>query len=499
MRNLLCSAALALVSTISATTNANSVTEPDFRLVELVPQSIAAVYAEDDTASPEPAAGFAGQSFELAAFEGLQQKLDRNPFLGRFGVKLTVLDVTDGYATIEMTEGPQAIVDQVAAGFDIADIDLEGLPANRDRQTVVAMRKVLDSVIKQDQLAAILLVGPAAPAQRAGDTAATQETVAAPSFGDQPPEQPASAGSPAPTADSSVAGLDEKTLVMNIQRRLNELGYNAGPADGIAGRGTRAAIREYQGVVAEMTVNGKASTDLLKHMHSPAAVSRPAGTLPPPRPTGTPVMGVWEFWNTATGVYWWGHGVGWELSSMLSNELANTNSFKVVERSRLEAALNEQNLAAGGRIKAGTGAKIGRMTGAQYLVMGTVTAFERNTAGTGGGVSFGGISIGGKKKEAYLAVDLRVVNSTTGELDFVRTVEARAKGGGLSLGLFRGGFGGRLATEKNTPVGKAIRAVVVEITDYLSCAMVEQDNCLAEYDAKDTRRREKTKGSISLD
>ena len=212
-----------------------------------------------------------------------------------------------------------------------------------------------------------------------------------------------------------------------------------------------------------------------------------------------PVMGVAEFKNEATGVYWWGGGVGWELSSMLSNELANTGEFRVVERKKLESVLKEQDLAADGRMKAGTGAKIGMITGAEYLVLGTVTAFESNTASTGGGFSISGISIGGKKKEAYIAVDLRVVNSTTGELDFVRSVEARAKGGGLSLGLFKGGFGGNLASEKKTPAGKAIRAVIVEITDYLACAMVEQGNCMAEYNAKEKKRRKKLKSTISLD
>lgn len=212
-----------------------------------------------------------------------------------------------------------------------------------------------------------------------------------------------------------------------------------------------------------------------------------------------PVLGVAEFLNEATGTYWWSGGVGWELSSMLSNELANTGEFRVVERAKLEPVLLEQDLAASGRIKKSTGAKIGMVTGAEYLVLGTVTSFESSTANTGGGISFSGISIGGKKKEAYIAVDIRVVNSTTGELDFVRTVEARAKGGGLSLGLFKSGFGGKLASEKKTPAGKAIRAVIVEITDYLACAMVEQGDCMEEYNAKEKKRRKKLKSSISLD
>ena len=37
-----------------------------------------------------------------------------------------------------------------------------------------------------------------------------------------------------------------------------------------------------------------------------------------------------------------------------------------------------------------------------------------------------------------------------------------------------------------------------EIVDYLDCAMVQQDGCMAEYDAKEKSRREKTKGAIEI-
>lgn len=212
-----------------------------------------------------------------------------------------------------------------------------------------------------------------------------------------------------------------------------------------------------------------------------------------------PVVGVAEFRNTASGVYWWGGGVGWDLSSMLANELAATNSFTVVERTKLEAVLREQDLADYGRVAKGTGAKIGQLTGAQYLVLGTVSAFERDVDSTGGGVGFRGIRVGGKKEDAYLAVDLRVVDTTSGEIKFARTVEGRASSKGVSLGLYRGGFGGNLEKENKTPAGKAIRAALVEITDFLECAMVKQDGCMSEFDAKERKRRDSLKDSIKLD
>ncbi len=213
---------------------------------------------------------------------------------------------------------------------------------------------------------------------------------------------------------------------------------------------------------------------------------------------GRPTVGVAEFKNeSAAG--WWRGGVGWELSGMLSNELSSSGDFRVVERNKLQNVLEEQNLAASGRIAPGTGAKIGKVTGAQYLVMGTVTSYEENTSSTGGGLSFKGIGLGGKSTEAYLAVDVRVVDTTTGDIAYSRTVEGRSKGGGLSVGVFRGGFGGSLAHEENTPAGKAIRAALVEITDYLDCVMVKRDGCQAEYRGKEQRRREGDKKALKLD
>ncbi|MGZ5450441.1 MAG: CsgG/HfaB family protein [Thermoanaerobaculia bacterium] len=211
-----------------------------------------------------------------------------------------------------------------------------------------------------------------------------------------------------------------------------------------------------------------------------------------------PTMAVSEFRNETSAGWWYG-GVGRDLAGMLTNELAGTGKFKMVEREKLAAVLDEQDLADSGRVNKKTGAKIGKLTGAQYLVVATLSAFEENTAGTGGGVSFRGISLGGKKEDAYMAVDLRVIDTTTGDVEFTRTVEARASSGGLNVGLYRGGFGGNLGKYSKTPTGKAIRAVIMEISEYLSCAMVDQGGCMDEYNAKEGARREKTKKAIKLD
>ncbi|MEZ5331756.1 MAG: CsgG/HfaB family protein [Thermoanaerobaculia bacterium] len=211
-----------------------------------------------------------------------------------------------------------------------------------------------------------------------------------------------------------------------------------------------------------------------------------------------PTLGVAEFDNNVGSLYWWNSGVGTDLSDMLTNELAATNAFTIVERANLEPVLREQDLAQAGRVSSDTAARVGELTGAQYLVQGTVSAYEESKS-TGGGIGFRGIRVGGKKDEAYIAVDLRVIDTTTGQVSYTRTVEAHAGGRGFDIGAYHGGWSGNLSQYEATPAGKAIRAILVEITDYLECAMVTQGSCLAEYEAKENRRREGLKDSIKID
>ena len=211
-----------------------------------------------------------------------------------------------------------------------------------------------------------------------------------------------------------------------------------------------------------------------------------------------PRIGVAEFTNDTSAAWWYG-GAGRDLSGMLTNELASGEKFRIVERSKLEHVLNEQDLGASGRVERSTAAKIGKMTGAKYLVMGTVSAYDEKSSGMGGGLNFRGYSLGGNKHDAYMAIDLRVVDTTTGEIVHTRTIEAKASSYGVHGSGYVGGLSGGLGKYENTPAGKAIRACLMEISDYLGCVMVDKDSCVDEYKAKEGARREKTKKSIKLD
>jgi curli biogenesis system outer membrane secretion channel CsgG len=213
-----------------------------------------------------------------------------------------------------------------------------------------------------------------------------------------------------------------------------------------------------------------------------------------------PRLGVLRFTND-TSAGWWNAQVARDLQDMLVSELASSKSFQVLERKELDAVLGEQELGASGRVDKRTKAKMGKIKGAKYLVAGTISAYEENTSGTGGGIGIGAFSIGGKKEKAYIAVDLKVIDTTTGEIADSRTVEASSSSGGLSLAGGVGIFSGSLSKYEKTPTGKAIRACIIEITEYLQCSLVkgQEDSCMQEYAAKESKRKEKTKKSIELE
>jgi len=143
---------------------------------------------------------------------------------------------------------------------------------------------------------------------------------------------------------------------------------------------------------------------------------------------------------------------------------------------------------------------MGNMKGAQYLVAGTVSSYEEETGRTGGGVSLGPISLGGQKDKTYIAVDLKIIDTETGEIVDTRTIEAEAGGLGLGGGLSLGGFSVSGSDYQKTPTGKAIRACVIWCSEYLACSLAKGQDapCMKKWDKMEEKRRERTKGAIDI-
>lgn len=211
-----------------------------------------------------------------------------------------------------------------------------------------------------------------------------------------------------------------------------------------------------------------------------------------------PVLGVIKF-QDETGAMPFQGGVGRVFTNILTNELAARPVFTVVERRRLAAVLEEQDLAASGRLKPGEGARIGELTGADYLVMGTVTAFERGVEKKSARGMLAGFGGSRESETAYLAIDLRVVDATTGEIAWARSVEGRTTKTRASAGADLGGLGFGYESLNGEADAKVVRAAILEVIDYLECAMVVRDACLATFADKDQRRVATTRRVLKHD
>ena len=249
----------------------------------------------------------------------------------------------------------------------------------------------------------------------------------------------------------------------------------------------------------------------------------------------SPTVSVPDFKNNADNIPWWSNRMGKQLSDVLSNELSNVG-LKVVERGNVDAVLSEQELADLGIVtktaRNNNTAKRGNMRGAQFIILGSVSAYEegvnQKAQGKAENVPIFGVKSSEKSVEssAYIAVDLRVVNSTTGEVVASRTVEGTAKStskkqassfDGSALGNFVGGssnsksakmFGSIAGSMKSqstevevnkVPKEKAIRAALISASDYVNCVLVVRGSCLAEFDAQERKRRSKTLGVLNFD
>lgn len=63
------------------------------------------------------------------------------------------------------------------------------------------------------------------------------------------------------------------------------------------------------------------------------------------------------------------------IAGMLISELQQNNAARLVDRSETQRLLDEQNLGKDGRVDAATAAKIGKLVGAKYMVMGNFIDF----------------------------------------------------------------------------------------------------------------------------
>ena len=150
--------------------------------------------------------------------------------------------------------------------------------------------------------------------------------------------------------------------------------------------------------------------------------------------------------------------IGKGIRAMLIKRIADANNLVVVERAKIQNIMKEQDFNASNRVKQGSGARVGQISGADALLSGDIVVFGRDDkkrSVKGGGLFgsvIGGIAASKNEDKAVVVVDYRLIDAETSEV--IATGEA--KGESVRKGNALGAIGGAL--------GKGIAGVQVDMT-----------------------------------
>ena len=177
---------------------------------------------------------------------------------------------------------------------------------------------------------------------------------------------------------------------------------------------------------------------------------------------------------------WWegDWDVGGGIADMLVDELVNDGTYSVIERTRLDAILAEQNFPNSARADPLSAAAIGRILGVDAIVIGSVTQFgmERDGRSVGGlGRLTRGLvnRVGQQRGKAAVQLTARMVNTDSAEIRVSGEGEGRSDRSGLLLAAGGGtplGWASLSMTSSNyreTILGEATEAAVEQLSEQL--------------------------------
>ncbi|MCI0494725.1 hypothetical protein L0Z72_06925 [candidate division KSB1 bacterium] len=163
--------------------------------------------------------------------------------------------------------------------------------------------------------------------------------------------------------------------------------------------------------------------------------------------------------------HWWtGQPVGQGMADMLVTELVKSGKYKVIERQEIEKILSEQKMGQTGLVTPESAAKVGQLLGVELAVIGSVTEFGHKKSDTGGRIK--GFGLGVSSTAASVGIDVRFINTNTGEIlaaDNVREEESKK---GLSVSTPQVDFKNQNDFDESV-VGKATRKAVQKIMTML--------------------------------
>lgn len=175
-----------------------------------------------------------------------------------------------------------------------------------------------------------------------------------------------------------------------------------------------------------------------------------------------------------------GHGswhIGSGMADMLTTALVKSGKFMVIERQQLEAVMKEQAMGLSGAITPQSAAQVGKLLGVELMVIGSVNEFGEKEGRVGGSVGsrlggkLGGINrVGVESKTARVGLDIRLVNTTTGEIVAAEGIAEEESKKGLDVGHDEFSFSNDAGWD-NTLAGKATRKAVNKVVELVTKSM----------------------------
>lgn len=174
--------------------------------------------------------------------------------------------------------------------------------------------------------------------------------------------------------------------------------------------------------------------------------------------------------------------LGKGIQQMVVTDLVKDGTYSVIERAAMDKILGEQNFSNSNRADPTSAAKIGKLLGADAIIVGSITEFGNETknqgVGGGGGSGWTG-ALGGfhhSKSNSNVGLNARIVNIDTGEIlgvaEGVGTSSRSSTGFGGGGGNWNGHGGGAVdfgsSDFQNTIIGEATKNAV----DKLSAELV---------------------------
>jgi curli biogenesis system outer membrane secretion channel CsgG len=141
-------------------------------------------------------------------------------------------------------------------------------------------------------------------------------------------------------------------------------------------------------------------------------------------------VAIWEFDNNAAHSYWYWDKMGPAARNIIDTAFSEdkllSSKFSVVERDKLNLVLKEQGLAQTGAVDPATAAKVGKILGVKYIILGGIDKFNVDNTRAG----LGRLGVGGNLQQSNATISLRVVDSTTAERVIAISGDAQVKKGG---------------------------------------------------------------------